>query len=1357
MARGYGEPVLMPIIVQIDAYDPVTAGPVTLRMASDDDTAVCHLNGQVWWPVLDRLPVLAMDFFGGEFGQVTTAAASLSLAVEPWPDFARYAFPDARLQIWHGDAGAAWAGYTLRFDGRVTSQPVIEDGRAQVGFAVDDKWLDTPMLATYAGTGGVEGPAAMKGTVKPLAIGAPMGVPGVMLDPIKSILQLSAYGAIESVDVPLERLARQFGSPFADYATYAALDAAAVPAGQWATAKAVGLVKMGAPPYGKLCFLMKGDKGGVDGWVRRPGAIIKRYAGLSGGAAKVSEAAVDALDAARPYDLSVYYDGQVTAREAIQEIAASVNAVAGVSLTGQLIVVPIQINATGLTLRADGSSLPIVGSVRALGISAPWWRLAIGAQPFFDVHGQGEYATDTTPETGATVGAVIGDNLRKFDDSVPVQSLIITPEGTAAAIAGQGALATANQAAYGSQISGLPGAIQPGNILSGGYLNAGQVQYGPGGPLVVTLQPAQAGADVTGTNVAAAITGQAPAATDATIQAGATNDTGSDTRAVDSPPLHYRQNWLRRLRTEFKDRTTIGSPAGATGPHGTLESYSAWADQSGGPVWQRFTDDSGRRFIRYSTGTTPIETWLGWEPEYSGNRKPFFGTDLLETSGGNVATLANFKTPLGTSAAIAGQGAFATVNTAAYGSGLLTGFGTLAPRSTVLAGSHLRNGADTVFLGDVDIITPQGVAAAVAGQADWATYSGISTANMAGRVSALDTGGNLSALDKVTNRRMTLLKRADGATDLTEAASITALGTAAAIAGQGVLATRSNVDDAQLGSVLSVRLGPHPLNSNFLSAATVAYVDGQWVQNLRPGEANANVTESRVAAAIAGQADWATYSGRSTTDVNGRLGFLEADGRMRLGVGKGLVDEGNNLWLTNALVVTNLGTSAAIVGQAATATSSDFSVLTGATKPQNNATNDRFLDTRNTNQPPSWYLANYNVRTAYEFKDSSALGVPGGGAFVFGALTTQNDYPDFSGGEIKQRFVYGIGSLTGAAYVRTGSGATWGAWAKDFSGFLRPEFTGNDLLESAGVVATLPNFKTPLGTAAAISGQAATATSSDYAVITGSTKPEANADVTITAQVTPVKPDDVTINADYLGAILPNQFNKTLLPGLTRGGVSVRGDNRSSFTLSNITGGLVGFVSVDSTNGSATKGAYTVTNCPSSGTFQMNIFWDGVLVASYVIRFTVTAANPPLGGGGSGGTKSGSVAIGGQTVSSTSFVSIAQINNLTKAAGETIKCNLPAADYELTHTTSSSRNVIAKFQLSPTGANSWTDVGTQVSGTSSSWVQADVSTSPGSITVYQTVAPSNGAFDIRLVVARNASGGGNLNFTSGIMSVSIEP
>ena len=274
--------------------------------------------------------------------------------------------------------------------------------------------------------------------------------------------------------------------------------------------------------------------------------------------------------------------------------------------------------------------------------------------------------------------------------------------------------------------------------------------------------------------------------------------------------------------------------------------------------------------------------------------------------------------------------------------------------------------------------------------------------------------------------------------------------------------------------------------------------------------------------------------------------------------------------------------------------------------------------------------------------------------------------------------------------------------------------------------------------------------------VSGTGKPENNADVTLTAQVTTQSPDDVIINADYLGAILANQFNKITTPIVTKAGSSVRTDNRATYTVTNITGGLTGFVSVNNTTASADKGRATITNCTSTGSYTHNIFWDGILIAAYLVKFTVVAADPPLGGGGSGGTKSGSVDITGQTVSSTSFVSIAQINNLTKAAGETIKCTLPVADYELYHTATSTRNVIAKFQYSATGANSWTDVGTQVSGSSSTWDQGDFSSSPGSITVSQNVAPSNGAYDIRLVVARNISGGGNLNFTYGTMAVIIE-
>ena len=284
------------------------------------------------------------------------------------------------------------------------------------------------MLATYAGTGGIEGRVEQKGGVKPLALGAPLGVPGVLLDPVKSIFQLSGYGLIEAVDVPLERLARQFGSPVADYADYASLAAANVIAGTWVTAKAIGCVRMGAPPFGRLCFLMRGDKAGPDGWARRPGAMIKRLSQLAGGLSRTHVASLTALDAARPYDLSVFLGNQTDARSPIQSVAASVNAVAGVSLTGELFAIPVQINAEGLTLKADGSGLPVVAAANKLGLSAPWWRQAIGAQPFWDVHGQGDYVAlqisakspDAPPDVMQDGGLYVDATNKQFRYTGPV-------------------------------------------------------------------------------------------------------------------------------------------------------------------------------------------------------------------------------------------------------------------------------------------------------------------------------------------------------------------------------------------------------------------------------------------------------------------------------------------------------------------------------------------------------------------------------------------------------------------------------------------------------------------------------------------------------------------------------------------------------------------------------------------------------------------------------------------------------------------------------------------------------------------------------------------------------------------------
>lgn len=380
--------------IQIDAYDPIAGAAVSVFAGSHDDPAVCHSDNGCWWPALAKLPTLRYDFFDGAFGdQITAPSSSLVLQTEPWPNFGRYSFADAPFKLWTADSTAPNA-WTLRFDGRVTEQPESGEGVATVPFAVDDRWLDTPFLATYAGTTGAEGPLAMKGQAKPFALGAPRYVPGKLIDSVNSVFQVS-NGPVQEFEAALERAVR-FGAPVADHATYAALIAATIPAGAWATAKAVGMARFGAPTTGQISFLIKGDNAGVDGWARKPGQLIRRIAQLSGGGARIDDASLAALDAARPYNLSLYLDEQTTARELIQRIAASVNAVAVPSWTGKLFVLPVAISAPTMTLAADGSSLPPVGSIKQIGIAAPWAKLAMTAERTWTVHGMQDIAFTAT-------------------------------------------------------------------------------------------------------------------------------------------------------------------------------------------------------------------------------------------------------------------------------------------------------------------------------------------------------------------------------------------------------------------------------------------------------------------------------------------------------------------------------------------------------------------------------------------------------------------------------------------------------------------------------------------------------------------------------------------------------------------------------------------------------------------------------------------------------------------------------------------------------------------------------------------------------------------------------------------------
>ncbi len=401
-------------LIRIDAQDGSgVASPVYL--ASHDLRDLVHIDGtNEWIPGIARLPRLRYDFFAGEFyGAITAPTAQFAISKEAVADFDTLYFADARVRVWSGEIGgseeaeyvlnldfltqsyevddgeepAGIGGLELRFDGLIQNEPRVENSIADFTATVDDSWLDQPLLDVYAGTDGIEGPEELTGLPKPLVFGAAKFCAGVLIDSAENVYQVHD-GACEGITAAYDRLA-SLGASTGDYANLAALIAASIPAGSWGTCKALGLVRLGAPPDGLVSFDVSGDN--ADGYVRKAGAIIKRIAAIKSGTADATS--MTGLDTDRAYNLNMQITTQTTAREVIQQIAGSVAAVAFVGWDGTLYAHPLGYDTPSETLDTDGSGTRPVGDILRAPIASPFWRVATYAEPTWVVHDRADIAT----------------------------------------------------------------------------------------------------------------------------------------------------------------------------------------------------------------------------------------------------------------------------------------------------------------------------------------------------------------------------------------------------------------------------------------------------------------------------------------------------------------------------------------------------------------------------------------------------------------------------------------------------------------------------------------------------------------------------------------------------------------------------------------------------------------------------------------------------------------------------------------------------------------------------------------------------------------------------------------------------
>ncbi len=407
----------MIVLAEFQPFDPVTNGRVTLRATSANDKRVTGLNDQVWSPAISGIPTIGIRLFKGDFdGTSAPAGGNITLQIDKMlrqnANARRFVWQGAPVKLYAGVSGQAWP-WQLVLEAKAKLQNA-DGNKIALSLDVNTRPFEADVLtAKYAGTGGAEGGADLKGKVKPFLAGRCFNVEPVLIDAVNNVYQVHGYGPIEAITTLFER-GSAFPAPIADYASYAALVAADIPNSQWASCLAIGMFRLGAPAYGVITADVDGDKHGGT-WRDKTGAVILRLAQNAGVSTGIIETAsftgLDTAMLALPEDgqMGIYITDQTNVLEIASRLTAPCNAQAGVSLLGKLFCSIVTVGIPSTTLDAQQRQKPRVVSSVEQSVSEPYSFLEFGYARSWRVHNEDEIATDSSPENGATNDANLDD------------------------------------------------------------------------------------------------------------------------------------------------------------------------------------------------------------------------------------------------------------------------------------------------------------------------------------------------------------------------------------------------------------------------------------------------------------------------------------------------------------------------------------------------------------------------------------------------------------------------------------------------------------------------------------------------------------------------------------------------------------------------------------------------------------------------------------------------------------------------------------------------------------------------------------------------------------------------------------
>lgn len=384
----------MGTLVSIDAWNRTTQSRVTVRAGASLNSSTLGAGGSPWEPCISRLPRFAMQLSDDDLtGQLMVGSGELAITAKDLiyaGDWKALDWIGSPIRVYSGE-GQQLADMTLEFVGRVTAGVTNADnGQAALAMEVNKTAVDVPLLrSTYGGGGGSDGDVELRGTFKPAGFGAPVNVRPVLIDTINQVYQADGYGNLTGFAGVYENLG-SFGASVGNYATYAALVAAGLREGQWATCIAEGMFRLGATATGVItCDPICGAD--------LPGTMMLRWLQVHAGvpAAQIRSAdftalttAVQAVTGGAP-KMSFWTSESIQVLDLMQRVCASCNAVPLILLDGTIGVARCIGGPIAVTLNRRGGE-PNVTAWAATDSPIPWWRMRMPAAKSYYVNSPSE-------------------------------------------------------------------------------------------------------------------------------------------------------------------------------------------------------------------------------------------------------------------------------------------------------------------------------------------------------------------------------------------------------------------------------------------------------------------------------------------------------------------------------------------------------------------------------------------------------------------------------------------------------------------------------------------------------------------------------------------------------------------------------------------------------------------------------------------------------------------------------------------------------------------------------------------------------------------------------------------------------